>query len=58
MLSRPLLALLLVLNAVVLMGQIWPEGAPPFARTANIVFVLANLAAFGYLLRHTRPAAR
>jgi hypothetical protein len=58
MLSRPLLALLLVLNAVVLMGQIWPEGAPPFARTANIVFVLANLAAFGYLLRCARPTAR
>lgn len=28
--------ILLVLNAIVLLGQIWPEGAPPFARVVNI----------------------
>jgi hypothetical protein len=37
-----------LLNAVVLLGQLWPEGAPPFARIVNIVFLLAVL---GYLLR-------
>lgn len=38
----------MLLNAVVLLGQLWPEGAPPFARIVNIVFLLAVL---GYLLR-------
>ena len=28
--------ILLVLNAIVLLGQVWPEGAPPFARVVNI----------------------
>jgi len=45
---RTLLLLLVVLNAIVLLGQLWPEGAPPFARTVNIVFLLAVLV---YLLR-------
>jgi hypothetical protein len=44
--ARPLLVLLLVLNAVVLLGQIYPEGAPPFARTVNIVFLVLSLAYF------------
>ncbi len=33
---------LLVLNAVVLLGQLWPEGAPPFARGVNIAFLALN----------------
>jgi hypothetical protein len=33
-----LLVLLLVLNALVLLGQIYPVGAPPLARAVNIVF--------------------
>lgn len=45
---RTLLVILVCLNAVVLLGQLWPEGAPPFARIVNIVFLLAVL---GYLLR-------
>ena len=44
--ARPLLILLLVLNAVVLLGQIYPEGAPPFARAVNIVFLVLSLAYF------------
>lgn len=40
---RPLVVLLLILNAVVLLGQLWPEGAPPFARTVNVLFLAANL---------------
>jgi hypothetical protein len=44
--ARPLLVLLLVLNAVVLLGQVYPEGAPPFARAVNIVFLVISLAYF------------
>lgn len=48
---RPLLWLLIVLNSVVLLGQLWPEGAPPFARLVNIVFLFLSLATFGMLVR-------
>lgn len=41
--TRPFLGILLLLNVVVLVGQIWPEGAPPFARAVNIVFLVASL---------------
>ena len=44
---RPFLWLLIVLGAVVLLGQLWPEGAPPFARAVNILFLLLAL---GYLV--------
>ncbi|GAG29017.1 unnamed protein product [marine sediment metagenome] len=39
---RIALVVLLVLNAVVLLGQLWPEGVPPFARWVNIGFLLTN----------------
>ncbi len=39
---RAFVAVLLVLNAVVLLGQLWPEGAPPFARGVNIAFLALN----------------
>lgn len=51
MLPRPLVVLLLVVNVVVLLGQIWPEGAPPFARGVNIAFLVGTLLAFGSMLR-------
>lgn len=44
MVNRALPAVLIVLNLVVLLGQIWPDGAPPFARAVNIVFLVLNLA--------------
>lgn len=53
-LTRPILIVLVVLNAVVLLGQIWPEGAPPFARWVNLVFLILNLAALVGLLRTNR----
>ena len=53
---RPLLVLLVVLNAVVLLGQLWPEGAPPFARAVNILFLLLSLAVFCVLLFRRRSA--
>ncbi len=40
-----------MLNIVVLLGQIWPEGAPPFARTVNIIFHTASLLFFLWLLK-------
>lgn len=52
--SRFLLMFLLVLNVIVLLGQVWPEGAPPFARTVNIVFLIASLLVFAGLLRRRR----
>lgn len=41
--ERAFVILLMILNVMVLTGQIWPEGAPPFARTVNVIFLLANL---------------
>lgn len=48
---RPLVIVLLLVNVVVLLGQIWPEGAPPFARTVNLAFLTATLLVFVLLLR-------
>ena len=46
--------MLVVLNAVVLLGQLWPEGAPPFARVVNILFLVLSLAYFAVQLRRVR----
>jgi len=56
MLSRPVLVVLLILNAIVLLGQLWPEGAPPFARAVNILFLVASLVVFALLVRRGRGA--
>ena len=40
---KVIIIILIILNAMVLLGQIWPEGTPPFARTVNIVFLVACL---------------
>lgn len=53
-LPRPLLVVLLLVNAVVLLGQLWPEGAPPFARAVNIAFLVATLLVFGLAMRRRR----
>lgn len=42
---------LMVFNGVVLLGQVWPEGAPPFARVVNIGFLVANLGWLAWSLR-------
>lgn len=59
--TRPgVLIILVVLNCIVLLGQLWPEGAPPFARAVNILFLLMSLfyfvAAMGASFR--KPAAQ
>ena len=52
---RILLLALLLLNAVVLLGQLWPAGAPPFARVVNIGFLIASLSYFLYALSRRSP---
>ncbi len=51
---KPLLAVLVVLNSMVLLGQLWPAGAPPFARAVNILFLLLSLGVFVSLLLASR----
>jgi len=50
--QRKIIAIiLLILNAIVLLGQIWPEGVPPFAKTVNIITLSFNLIFFLSLFR-------
>lgn len=49
--KKTLWIVLLLANAMVLLGQLWPDGAPPFAHTANVVTLAANLLVFALLLR-------
>lgn len=51
---KAMLWLLLVLNAMVLLGQLWPAGAPPFARIVNIAFLVLSLATFVWILLKRR----
>ena len=44
--KKALVGVLAALNIIVLLGQLWPEGAPPFARAVNIVFLCASLVFF------------
>lgn len=46
-----ILVILVALNCVVLLGQIWPEGVPPFARIVNIVFLVSSLLFFLFSFR-------
>ena len=43
---KPIVIVLLILNTIVLLGQLWPAGAPPFARTVNIAFLVLSFAFF------------
>lgn len=54
--NRILAAMLLVLNAVVLLGQILPESAPPFARAVNIATLIANVVVLIWAMRRPRSA--
>jgi hypothetical protein len=46
---RLLLIVLILLNIVVLTGQLWPAGAPPFARVVNIGFLVLSLGVFVWM---------
>lgn len=48
------LTILIILNIIVLLGQLWPEGAPPFAGIVNISFLILSLAYFIYTISGRR----
>ena len=48
--KKIIVIVLVILNLVVLSGQIWPGGAPPFARTVNIIFLILSVLFFASLL--------
>jgi hypothetical protein len=52
--SKALLIILLALNFIVLLGQVWPQGAPPFARIVNIIFLVLSLAYFVAAFRNSQ----
>lgn len=41
--NKVFLLLLIILNTMVLLGQLWPAGAPPFANLVNITTIILNL---------------
>lgn len=49
------LIVMVVLNLIVLLGQVWPEGAPPFAKTVNIAFLSITLIYFIISLLSQKP---
>ena len=51
---RLVILVLLILNAIVLLGQVWPAGVPPFARTVNIAFLAASLCYYAMALSGSR----
>lgn len=44
--KKTILIVLVILNFMVLLGQLWPENAPPFASTVNILFLILSLLFF------------
>jgi len=52
--SKTFLVILIILNAIVLLGQIYPEGAPPFARVVNIIFLVSSLIFFILIIRQKK----
>jgi len=53
--KKPFVLLLLILNVAVLAGQIFPQHAPPFAPTVNIVFLCLSLVYFLLALSGGKP---
>lgn len=54
---RPLVWILLVANMLVLLGQVWPEGRPPFAAAVDLGTAIANAIGLALLLLRRRPPA-
>lgn len=44
--KKTVLIILIILNFMVLAGQLWPEAAPPFASYVNIAFLIFSLLFF------------
>jgi len=53
---RLVLFILIILNGLVFTGQVWPEGAPPFAAAVNITTLVLNM--FYLVLRILTPPNR
>ena len=51
---KTIVTILLILNAIVLLGQIWPAGAPPFARIVNLLTLAANVIFFMVLWKDNK----
>lgn len=49
--NKTTLGMLIVLNMLVLLGQLWPEGAPPFARIINIITLIVDIVVFSSYLK-------
>ena len=49
--KRVLLVVLVLANIAVLLGQVWPEQAPPFAHTVNVATLAVNVLVFSLQLR-------
>lgn len=49
-LKNTILIVLILLNSVVLLGQIYPEGVPPFAKFVNLGFLVMSLIYFIFQL--------
>ena len=48
--NRSVLLVLIALNALVLLGQLVPDMAPPFARAVNIIFLICSFLFFAWAL--------
>lgn len=44
--KRVILIALIILNIMVLAGQIWPTAIPPFAHKVNLTFLILSLSYF------------
>jgi hypothetical protein len=53
--KRILYWLLVIANAIVLLGQLWPDGMPAFAHTVNLVTLAVDVLVFVLLARGARP---
>jgi hypothetical protein len=47
---KAFIIILALLNLIVLLGQLWPEGSPPFATAVNVIVLCLNLIFLGYSL--------
>lgn len=56
--KRIVVIILILLNIVVLLGQIWPDGAPPFARIVNIIFLISVLLFLVYIALNKKSHER
>lgn len=45
-------------NRLLDVSRIWPEGAPPFSRTVNILFLTSCLMFFVFTLQKANPNAK